>query len=315
MKPIPIEKIIASLEQRLTEQEEHQMQNWLMDSVENQRLYNETKKVFEASRKTRLNFQPDAAKALQKVYRRLKTKQIVRWSYRAAAVFVLLLLAAKILFFPAQTQWHEITAENRQVVYLADHSKVILAGNSTLKYPEKFHKKQRNVFLNGKAYFEITKDAERPFTVETNHTNIKVLGTRFLVDASVNSAEKVFVDEGKVSFNSRSLESNQPLILTKNETGTWLAANNSLTESTFSNLNQNSWLSGRLSFEDATLETVLNDLEKHFLIKAECSESVKNMKYTGNFTENTNAEKALQIICTTLNLRISKIENTYLILP
>ncbi len=315
MKSFQIEKIIASLENQLDQAEQKFFENWLEQSKENRQLYEETKKVFEASQKARINFHPDAEQALQKINRRLKTKQLARWSYRAAAVFVLLLLAAKILFFPAETQWHEITAENRQVIYLADHSKVILAQNATLKYPEEFEKKHRNVFLKGKAYFEITKNQERPFTVETNHTNIKVLGTRFLVDASANSTEKVFVEEGKVAFNSRSSANSQPLILTKNEAGTWLAENNRMTESSFSNLNQNTWLSGRLNFENATLETVLEDFEAHFNIKIECGESIKNKKYTGVFTEATQVEKALQIVATTLNLQINKTENTYIIKP
>jgi len=315
MQPFPIEKIIASFEQQLSEQEEKQLEKWLAESTENQKLYNETKKVVEASEKTQLKFQPDASKALQKVNRRLKTKQIARWSYRAAAVFILLLLATKILFFSAESQWHEITAENRRIVYLTDHSKVILAANTTFKYPERFDKKQRNVYLNGKAYFEITKDAKRPFIVETSHTNVKVLGTRFLVDAAADSAQRVFVDEGKVAFSSRSSDLTSSLILTKNKAGTWLAADNSLTEANFSNLNQNTWLSGRLSFENTSLKDVLIDFEKYFKIKTVCDASIKNKRYSGAFTETTSAEEALAIIATTLNLRINKSENTFFIQP
>lgn len=315
MKPFPIEKIIASFEQQLTEEEEKQLEKWLAESAENQKLYNETRKVVDASKKTQLNFRPDARKALQQVNRKLKTKQIARWAYRAAAVFIVLLLATKILFLSAESQWHEITAENRRIVYLTDHSKVILAENATFKYPEKFGKKQRNVYLNGKAYFEITKDAKRPFIVETSHTHIKVLGTRFLVDAAADSAQKVFVDQGKVAFSSRSSNQTASLILTKNKAGTWLATNNSLTETNFSNLNQNAWLSGRLRFENASLEDVLTDLEKYFNIKAMCHNSIKNMKYSGTFTENIAAEKTLQIIATTLNVQISKTGNTYFIQP
>lgn len=315
MKPFPIEKIVASFDHQLSEQEEKQLQSWLEASAENIKLYKETKRVFETTRKTRLNFNPDTGKALIKVNGRLKTKQLYRWWYRAAAVLLLVVLAAKVLFLPPETQWHEITAENRQVVYLNDNSKVVLAENATFKYPDKFRDKQRSVLLSGKAYFEITKDAEHPFVVKTAHTSIKVVGTRFLVDASAKSSEKVFVDEGKVIFKALAAGNKQTISLTQNETGIWLAKNNSLTETTYSNLNRNAWLSGKLTFNNSTLEKVFLDFEKYFHIKIEYPESLKSRRYTGNFTEPITAGKALNVVCTTLNLQLSNSATTYTIKP
>ena len=69
----------------------------------------------------------------------------------------------------------------RTLVTLPDSSKVWLNGGSTLIYPSRFISAERNVCLSGEAYFEVTKDSQRPFTVDVNHVKLKVLGTTFNV--------------------------------------------------------------------------------------------------------------------------------------
>lgn len=68
-------------------------------------------------------------------------------------------------------------------VVLPDSSLVWLNANSSLAFPAQFSKNARNVTLTGEAYFEITKDERRPFTVITRQQTIHVLGTKFNVQA------------------------------------------------------------------------------------------------------------------------------------
>ncbi|MVM28978.1 DUF4974 domain-containing protein [Spirosoma sp. HMF4905] len=83
-------------------------------------------------------------------------------------------------------------------VLLSDGSSVVLQPGSRLSYPDTFQ--QREVYLTGKAFFEIVKDPARPFLVYTHGIATKVLGTSFMVDAPESGEPiKVAVKTGRVA--------------------------------------------------------------------------------------------------------------------
>lgn len=71
----------------------------------------------------------------------------------------------------------------REQVTLPDGSKVWLNSGSTLIYPSTFAMAERGVYLNGEGFFEVTKDAEHPFVVNTRFLKMRVLGTTFNISA------------------------------------------------------------------------------------------------------------------------------------
>ncbi|CDA82711.1 uncharacterized protein BN772_01207 [Bacteroides sp. CAG:754] len=80
-----------------------------------------------------------------------------------------------------------VTANNSgivQHVILPDGSNIKLNNRSKLIYPEHFSKDSREVFLEGEAYFDVAHDKRHPFIVRAGELNIKVLGTKFTVNAS-----------------------------------------------------------------------------------------------------------------------------------
>ena len=68
-------------------------------------------------------------------------------------------------------------------ITLPDGSRVWLNAASSLRYPGKFHGHERKVTLEGEAYFEVTRDEDRPFIVESKGQHIEVLGTEFNINA------------------------------------------------------------------------------------------------------------------------------------
>jgi transmembrane sensor len=91
-----------------------------------------------------------------------------------------------------------------QKISLADGSTVTLYPKSSIRYPKSFEATHREVFLNGKAFFEIAKNPQKPFWVYTQHISAQVLGTSFMVDAFADAKEaKVEVKTGKVSVYTR----------------------------------------------------------------------------------------------------------------
>ena len=85
------------------------------------------------------------------------------------------------------------------MVTLSDGTKVWMNAESKLQFPEVFQGKTREVFLHGEAYFEVAKDATRPFIVKTNYFNTKVLGTTFNVKAYSGKDANIVLIEGSVA--------------------------------------------------------------------------------------------------------------------
>lgn len=89
-------------------------------------------------------------------------------------------------------------------VKLEDGSSITLDPGSRISYPARFGSGEREVFLSGKAFFDITKDPSRPFFVYANELVTKVLGTSFTVRSYANEQQvSVAVRTGKVAVFSR----------------------------------------------------------------------------------------------------------------
>ena len=90
-------------------------------------------------------------------------------------------------------------------ITLADNSRITLMKASTIRYSEVFNDDKREVFLEGEAFFDISKDPDRPFIVYANELVTKVLGTSFRISA-YPSAKQVTVEvkTGRVSVFAKS---------------------------------------------------------------------------------------------------------------
>lgn len=95
-------------------------------------------------------------------------------------------------------------SDGEQHIVLSDGSEVILEKNSRLTYAANFSSGKREVYLEGNAFFSITRNPERPFIVYTQTIVTKVLGTSFYVKANTGAeTASVVVKTGKVSVFKR----------------------------------------------------------------------------------------------------------------
>ena len=91
-------------------------------------------------------------------------------------------------------------------LFLSDNTEVFLNSDSELRFPVKFGKGKRDVFLRGEAFFVVTKDASRPFVVNANDKmSVEVLGTQFNLQAYPDDAfVETTLNEGAVRvFNGK----------------------------------------------------------------------------------------------------------------
>lgn len=119
-----------------------------------------------------------------------------------AAAMIAMLVTAFGWFFLMKDKAPEslniATTNNTTEQLLPDGTKVFLNYNSTLTYPKVFNGDLRTVSLQGEAFFDVKRDTERPFVIQANGTEIRVLGTSFNVKAYKEAPVRVDVATGKV---------------------------------------------------------------------------------------------------------------------
>jgi transmembrane sensor len=144
----------------------------------------------------------------------IKKKTIPSWIAIAASVVLLAGLAWMILVQQSDSKNQEATGNDRPVVTsiqwqeavnttdkplsvkLEDASLVILSPKSSIRY---YILDKRIIHLQGEAVFKVAKDANRPFTVFSDHIATTALGTQFIVTAFAEGHEiRVVLQEGKV---------------------------------------------------------------------------------------------------------------------
>lgn len=157
-------------------------------------------------------------------------------------------------------------------VKLEDGSVITLSKNAKLSYPRHFESNKRQVFLSGEAFFEITKNPQKPFFVYSNEVITKVLGTSFTIQAFENAAEVIVsVKTGRVSvFHQNKVALADPeeeaLIITPNQQIVFSRKEESLTKSLvespilIKDLNELS----QQSFEDRPVSEVLKVIEQAY---------------------------------------------------
>lgn len=212
--------------------------------------------------------------------RRGRKRKLMLWATRIAACLVLILGLAYLVhlhfFIPPQTNYLTKTTERGQrlTFQLSDGSKVKLNAESTLTYPEKFDGNTREIQLSGEAFFEVTKDPNRPFIVGTGEVNTEVLGTSFNISAFPGRNIVVTVATGKVNVSavrgtlpSGEITDNQSfknIILTPGQQAVYDVTNKGLTHRKVNPGDHLGWKEGILKFNETPLGEVVEILQRWY---------------------------------------------------
>lgn len=187
-----------------------------------------------------------------------------------------------------------ITArQDKLQIVLSDGTQVWLNGGSRLKYPSRFAADCREVDLSGEAYFEVTKDSLRPFTVRTVSSKVEVLGTSFNVSAETERKCVATLVEGQVRMQDTDehkvvLAPGQQAVL--DEKGGWKVEEVDVRYFT-------AWKDGKFAFKDASLETILEKLARYYGVQFRFENSqVAALTYTTIIKQYENVEDALLIL-------------------
>jgi ferric-dicitrate binding protein FerR (iron transport regulator) len=229
----------------------------------------------------------DSRKAFKQVQSRIqKTEDRIRvlniLTRAAAILFVPLLIASTLFFYKLRVQpdieqfaTQKISNPSgiRSEIVLPDGSRVWLNAKSTLSYNMPFGLKERGVRLTGEAFFEVIKDEQKPFKVESGKVNVTVLGTRFNYKAFPEDKDiEVVLAEGKVRLSSPGSKTGKEIILKPGERA---VVNKTTHQTNISSENIEKyigWHEGKLIFDECPLSEVALRLERWFGVEVKIAD-------------------------------------------
>lgn len=224
--------------------------------------------------------------------------------FKVAAVIILALAISYFSFnyFDAISNSRNWISEQAEI-YLPDSSFVTLNADSRIRYSEIKWKKEREVELNGEAFFSVKEGV--PFRVQTEQGHVTVLGTEFTVKNWENFFQ-VTCYSGSVKVTSQK----KSVVLQPNSTYRIVQGNEEILN--LSGKNEPDWLRGESSFRSVPLQFVISELERQYKVSVETREVDIAQLFTGSFSHE-DLETALKAITVPANLTYEINENKIVI--
>lgn len=185
---------------------------------------------------------------------------------------------AQLVYKNNGTSQEEITYNTLTVPYgkrfdllLSDGTQITLNSGTSLKYPVQFLKtKNRQVFLDGEAFFNVAKDSVNPFIVNTNGLNVRVLGTKFNLssypeDQYVNTT----LLEGSVSVYNKqdTFDSSNASLLEPGFKAEWNKYNKQISVEEADIAMHTDWLNGKIILRHVPFKNIVKKLERHYNVE------------------------------------------------
>lgn len=225
---------------------------------------------------------------LQKSYSGWQHSRNMSQIFRIAAVFFFIISLGSAVYFISEKPtslpeyYTNVVADNGQIskVELPDGSEVWLNSGSKISYNNFFAATNRDITLEGEAYFQISKNENLPLLVNSGDIQIKVLGTRFNVAAYPETENiDVVLESGKVELLSPEVESFQ-YFLEPGEKASFHKETRKLGVSEVNTLKFTSWKDGMINIYNQPLEELVERLEKRYNQKFEYAEALKGYHFT-----------------------------------
>lgn len=231
-----------------------------------------------------------------------KRNRLIReWSRIAAAVLItfgctyfFLKSDQPVIEEEINMQTLYVPAGQRAELTLSDGTQVWLNSLTTFTFPDKFTANSRKVFLDGEAYFDVTHNPESAFMVNAGKYNVRVLGTEFNLATNKKGLEfETSLLEGSVEIVSEDLA--QPLKLTPGNRA--YLKNDSLIVDAIQSSDYFLWKKGIISFNQETLESIFERLQKYYDITIVNKNSrIKDIRYIGKFRTKDGIDQVMQTL-------------------
>lgn len=186
------------------------------------------------------------------------------------------------------------------VVTLSDGTVVNMNAGSSLKYPVQFIKgHNREVVLEGEAFFDVTKDKAHPFIVKTRGVDVRVLGTKFNVSSYKEDVDiNTVLVEGSVSL-SNAATPNEKAMLVPGEKGTWNNQKRAIAVEKVDTRFYTEWMNGELVFRKTAFKDIIIKLERSYNVTIENNrKELLDKKFNASFNKNI---ESIEVVLETMS--------------
>lgn len=290
------------------------LRQWIKEKPENREYFQNTVAIWKATGVMSNADGFDVASAIGKFKEETQPANRIDFYRRAlklsAAAIILLLCGVSSLFFLWQSERSasEMVEEYKEYVVevpdgakskitFPDGSVVWLNAGSKVTYDSNFARESRNVGLTGEGYFEVSKNKELPFVVNTGKLTVKVLGTKFNLKSYEEDSEvKVTLKEGAVKVGDF-LTDAAPVVLKPNQRFTFKKMTQTIQVDSVDASHIENWRNGAMTFDKVPLEEIAKELRRLYNIPIRIeSDKLKHIVYYSDFQENVSIEKVLEIL-------------------
>ena len=310
--------IIDRLSDNIPEEDNRKLDAWLDESAKHLSYFNQMKNLWDSSAvgdpellfdyergyslfMKRVREEKESTLAVETKNKQILWHRIIAVAAVIIPVFVLGYYASLYFEKPSDAAGFlqsEVVSPNgsKTQLRLADGTVVWLNSGSRLLYNDKFGKENRNLELVGEAYLDVSRNEQIPLVVKVGGLDIKVLGTKFNVNAYPEKSEvKVSLLEGSVSMHAGN--SPKPAILKPMETGVYQAGSNLITVHPGLDSNALVWMKNQLLFTGEAFEEIARMLERRFDVKINIHNDVlRKRRFGGDFGEEESIDKVLKIM-------------------
>ena len=352
-KNITIEVLLSYIENHDDVNVRDSVERWLSSDPNNRNIFNKLKKIWEEKddlkELNKDNIEKDWCTIMDlidnknesNINNKGESKREIHYLLRVVAVVILLISISLGYYMGSKDKpvssslitYNEIIVPKgqRSELVLGDGTRIWINAESKLRFPNQFPDDLREVWLEGEAYFEVTKNESKPFFVRTSDLNIKVYGTDFNVRAYPDEdiMETTLV-EGSVSIIKNATDDHniQEIFLKPNQRAVYAKKDTSL--ATFENSKEIeipvenkqlltqpvqiepiiSWTEGKLIFNNEPFESLIVKLQRMYnvdiIVK---NDEIKKIHYTGVLND-ISLEQALEAIRLTTDIIYSIKGNT-----
>lgn len=242
-----------------------------------------------------------------------KTRIIGKYLQMAAGYAAAVLVGAALVFvfthtrtLPEQVQGGSFIVQtdnsDRSFTQLPDGSRIWLNKGTKIEYNQQFGIRNRNVLLNGEAYFEVAKNKKLAFVVKTKSIDVTALGTSFNVNAYDDGNEvTTTLYTGKV--NVQSTLTGYKTILNPFEVAVFSKTKDKITTYVFTGPDKPVWMEPEFRFDMLPLIDITKQLEHNYnVVFVYRNQKIKHLKFSGTFDRDEKLNEILRVIKINTNI-------------
>ncbi|WP_319480179.1 FecR domain-containing protein [uncultured Draconibacterium sp.] len=294
-----------------SKKEKEQLFNWLDESVSNKEEFIEIKKIWALTSREK-NIEAKTWNDIKpSEFTQAKTKTLQHWLARAA-IFLLLVscgavaghIISKKSETPIYSQMYTVISPAGQMtnIELPDGTLVMLNSGTKIQYSNEFAKGDRQVYLEGEAFFDVQKDVDHPFTVTSDFLGIRVYGTSFNIQAYPEDKEfTATLVEGSIGLldqNGNELEK-----LVPGEKAYFEDSESTLQIMKVDTNMYTSWKEGLVTFRDEKMKDIAKQIERWYNVEIIIQkEGLGDERYFGSILKNKPIDQILEVFKLTISL-------------